>query len=178
MRSARAYTVVAFVLMMGALLGAVSLAWGDIGATRSNGSSALNPELVPAGGGAKQTPLLRRVLDAPQPVKGSDGKYHLVYELVLTNTAPGAATVESVKTLDAKSEEVVGTLGGDDVVARTMLLGDISGEPAEKIGSGRVAFVFLDATFDDLRDVPKAVEPRVETSFDIPSGFGSLTRAS
>jgi murein DD-endopeptidase MepM/ murein hydrolase activator NlpD len=173
MRSARAYTVVAFVLMMGALLGAVSLAWGDIGATRSNGSSALNPELVPAGGGAKQTPLLRRVLDAPQPVKGSDGKYHLVYELVLTNTAPGAATVESVKTLDAKSEEVVGTLEGDDVVARTMLLGDISGEPAEKIGSGRVAFVFLDATFDDLRDVPKAVEHRVETSFDIPSGFGS-----
>src|SRR5829696_9744560 len=158
MRSARTYAVVAMVLIMGALLGAVSLARGDPGATGSNGSSTLNPEPGPVGSGGakqtprgKQTPLLMRVLDAPQPVKGSDGKYHLVYELVLTNTAPGAATVESVKTLDAKSKEVVGTLEGDDVVARTMLLGDISGEPAEKIGSGRVAFVFLDATFDDLR---------------------------
>jgi hypothetical protein len=97
MRSARAYTVVAVVLAMGALLGAVSLAWGNPGATRSNGSSAVNPEPVPAGGGgAKQTPLLMRVLNAPEPVKGSDGKYHLVYELVLTNASPGTATVESV----------------------------------------------------------------------------------
>jgi len=97
MRSARAYTVVAVVLAMGALLGAVSLAWGNPGATRSNGSSAVNPEPVPTGGGgAKQTPLLMRVLNAPEPVKGSDGKYHLVYELVLTNASPGTATVESV----------------------------------------------------------------------------------
>jgi hypothetical protein len=97
MRSARAYTVVAAVLAMGALLGAVSLAWGNPGATRSNGSGAVNPESVPAGGGgAKQTPLLMRVLDPPEPVKGSDGKYHVVYELVLTNSSPGTATVESV----------------------------------------------------------------------------------
>jgi hypothetical protein len=37
-----------------------------------------------------------RVLDPPQPVKGSDDKYHLVYELVLTNSSPGTATVEWV----------------------------------------------------------------------------------
>jgi hypothetical protein len=102
MRNARTYAVVAVVLILGALLGAVSLAWGDPGATGSNGSSALNPEPGPVGG-AKQTPLLMRVLDAPQPVKGTDGKYHLVYELVLINTSPGTATVESVKTIDSKS---------------------------------------------------------------------------
>jgi hypothetical protein len=67
----------------------------------------------------------------------------------------------------------VGTLAGADVVARTTLLGDISGETAEKIGSGRVALLFLDATFDDLRDVPKAIEHRVKTSFDLPSWFRS-----
>jgi hypothetical protein len=89
--------VVAAVLAMGALLGAVSLAWGDPGATGSIGSGAVNPDPAPAGGGgAKQTPLLMRVLDAPQPVKGSDGKYHLVYELVLTNSSSGTATAESV----------------------------------------------------------------------------------
>ena len=174
MRSASAYTVVAFVLVMGAVLGAVSLAWGDPGATGSNGSSAVNPEPFPAGGGGEeQTPLLMRVLDAPQPVKGIDGKYHLVYELVLTNSSPGKAKVESVKTIDAKSGEVVGTLAGADVASRTTLLGDVSGQTAERIGSGRVAILFLDVTFDDLRDVPKEVEHRVKTSFDIPAGFAS-----
>ena len=161
-------------LMMGAVLGAVSLAWGDPDATRSNGSSAVNPEPVPAGGGGeKQTPLLMRVLDAPEPVKGSDGKYHLVYEIVLTNTSPGKATVESVKTIDAKSGEVVGTLAGSDVAPRTTLLGDISGDPVERIGSGRVAILYLDVTFKDRHDVPREVEHRLKASFDIPSGFAS-----
>src|SRR5215204_4021733 len=160
MRSARAYTVVAVVLVIGASLGAVSLAWGDPGA-KSARSSAGNPEPFPAGGGGgkqtpqgKQTPLLMRVLDPPQPVKGTDGKYHLVYELVLTNSSPGTATVESVKTMDAKSGEVVGTLAGAELAARTALLGDVSGQTSEQVGSGRVALVFLDVTFDDLRDVP------------------------
>lgn len=114
-----------------------------------------------------------RVLDAPEPVKGTDGKYHLVYELVLINSSPGTGTVESIKTIDSKSGEVVDSLARADVAARTVLLGDISGQTAEEIGSGRVALVFLDATFKDLKDVPKAVEHRVKTSFDIPAGFGS-----
>jgi hypothetical protein len=169
MGSARTYMVVAVGLVMAASLGAVSLAWGDPDATGSSGSSKAKP--VPAGSGeAKQTPLLMRVLDPPQPVKGSDGKYHLVDELVLTNSSPGAATIESVKTIDPKSGEVVGTLAGADVAARTTLLGDVRSDTAEKIGSGRVAILFLDVTFDDLRDVPKEVEHRVKTSFDLPPG--------
>ena len=92
----------------------------------------MEPQSLPAvGGGGKQTPLLMRVLDSPQPVKGSDGKYHLVYELVLTNSSPGAATVESVKTVDPKSGEVVGTLGGADIAARTALLGDLNSDGRE-----------------------------------------------
>lgn len=179
MRSGRIYTV-GVVLVMGAMLGAVSLGWGDLSATGSSGNSTDNSESFPAGGGGgkqtpqgKQTPLLMRILDPPQPVKGTDGKYHLVYELVLTNSSPGTATVESIKTIDAKSGEVVDSLARADVAARTVLLGDISGQTAEEIGSGRVALVFLDAKFEDLRDVPKAVEHRVKTSFDIPPGFGS-----
>ena len=193
MRSARTYAVVAVVLIMGALLGAVSLAWGDPGATGSNRSSALNPESGPVGGGGakqtprgKQTPLLMRVLDAPQPVKGSDGKYHLVYELVLTNTSPGTATVQSVKTIDPKSGKVVDTLAGAEVAARTTLLNG-SPDPVQKIGSAQIAVLYLDATFDNLRDVPKELEHRVKTSFDLPPGalfpeattdFGARTEVS
>jgi hypothetical protein len=171
--------LVASGVALGALLGDVSLAWGDPGAN-STRSSASNPEPFPAGGGGgkqtpqvKQTPLLMRVLDPPQPVKGTDGMYHLVYELVLTNSSPGTATVESIKTIDRKSGKVVGSLAGANVASRTALLGDVSGETAKQIGSGRVALVFLDAMFEDLRDVPKDVEHRVKTSFDLPPGFAS-----
>lgn len=176
MRIARTYGVVAVVLITGALLGAVSLAWGDPGATGSNTSSALNPEPGTVGGGGakqtpqgKQTPLLMRVLDAPQPVKGTDGKYHLVYEIVLTNTSPGAATVQSVETLASKSGKVVDTLAGAQVAARmTLLNGNL--DPVQKIGSAQVAVLYLDATFEHLRDVPKEVEHRLTTSFDLPPG--------
>ena len=93
-------------LMVGvlALLAAVSCA--SAGATGSKGAGNLAEDIQvnieSGGGGGKQTPLLMRVLDAPEPVKGSDGKYHLVYEIVLTNSSPGTATVESVKKMDPK----------------------------------------------------------------------------
>src|SRR5215210_9245707 len=111
--------------VLGALLGALCLGWVTLSATESGGKSTTNPEPFPAGGGGakqtpqgEQTPLLMRVLDAPEPVKGTDGKYHLVYELVLTNSSPGTATVERVKIIDPKPGEVVGTLAADDLVAR------------------------------------------------------------
>lgn len=170
MRIGRLYSV-AVALMVGVMLGAVSVGWNTLGAIEDNGNRVR--ELRPAhtgGGEAKQTPLLMRVLDPPQPLKGSDGKYHLVYELVLTNSSPGTATVESVKTMDATSGEVVGTLAGADVAARTTLLGELSSKPARKIGTGRVALLFLDVTFEDLRNVPKKVEHRVKTNFDLPPG--------
>jgi hypothetical protein len=161
------------VLVVTASLGAVSLAWGEPGAG-STSEDPINPEPYPAGGNdVKQTPLLMRVLDPPEPVKGTDGKYHLVYELVLTNSSPGTAAVASIKTLDAKSGEGVDSLSRADVAARTVLLGDISGQTTEKIGTGRVALVFLDATFEDRKDVPREVEHRVKTDLDIPAGFGS-----
>lgn len=176
MRSALAYSMV---MVMAASFGAVSLAWGEPGAGSAKGDAA-DPEPFPVGGGGakqrpqgKQTPLLMRVLEPPQPVRGSDGKYHLVYELVLTNSSPGTATVRSIQTMDAKSGEVVDSLDRADVAARTVLLGDVSGATAEQVGSGRVALVFLDAAFDDPRDVPKTIEHRVKTSFEIPAGFGS-----
>jgi hypothetical protein len=92
MRIGRLYPA-AVALVVGAMLGGVSVGWNTLGATEDNGNRIR--ELQPAhtgGGEAKQTPLLMRVLDPPQAVKGSDGKYHLVYELVLTNTSPGTAT--------------------------------------------------------------------------------------
>jgi len=96
MRIGRLYPV-AVALVVGAMLGAVSVGWGTLGAAEDagNGARELGSAHTEDGRG-EQTPLLMRVLDPPQPVKGSDDKYHLVYELVLTSSSPGTATVEWV----------------------------------------------------------------------------------
>jgi hypothetical protein len=179
MRIGRLYPV-AVALVVGAMLGAVSVGWNTLGATEDNPNGARDLRSAHTGGGGakqtpqgKQTPLLMRVLDPPQPVKGTDGNYHLVYELVLTNSSPGTATVEWVKTMDERSGQVVGTLKGADVSARMMRLGEVSGATIDKIESGQSALLFMDVTFGDPRDVPGEVEHRLKASFDIPPGFAS-----
>lgn len=167
------------------LLLAVSCGGGDQGATEGADESdgAVASEVAgestedPAtgqtdGGKGEQTPLLMRVLQPPDPVRGTDGMLHLVYELELTNTSPGAATIGSVEAMDPGSGEVVSNLAGDDLASRMTLLGDISGETTPEIGSGQVGLAFLDVTFEDPGEIPEAIEHRLEASFDIPDAFG------
>jgi len=53
------------------------------------------------------TPIVLRVARPPIPVLGSDGRYHLVYELELTNVTPRRAIIEHVAVLDATTGNVV-----------------------------------------------------------------------
>ena len=50
-------------------------------------------------------------------VRGSDGRYHVVYELLLMNTATGPATLSSVAVLDGASGNGVYRLDGGEMVA-------------------------------------------------------------
>jgi hypothetical protein len=144
-----------------------------VGAEDAGDLAGVLPPIQAGGGGGDLTPLLMRVVAPPEPVKGSDGELHLVYELELTNASPGTATVESVETIDPSSGEVVGTLAGADVASRTTLLGNYSSEATTEIGTGRVAFVFLDVTFEDPGAVPEALEHRLEASFENPAGMSN-----
>jgi hypothetical protein len=148
---------------------------GSTGGAGSHDAGDTSGDLpsVPAGNREEQTPLLMRVLQPPDPVRGTDGKLHLVYELELTNTSPGTATVQSVETIELSSGEVVGTVAGDDIASRTALLGDISGATTQKIGSGQVAIAFLDVTFKDPGDIPETIEHRLKASYKVPASFGS-----
>ena len=50
------------------------------------------------------TPVVVSVISAPDPVKGSDGKYHFVYELEALNATGLAWTIDSIDVLgDGKS---------------------------------------------------------------------------
>ncbi len=175
----RCQVLSALVLLAVTLLGTACGANSEPTSESSTGSENAGdraedlPPIHAGGGGGDLTPVLMRVVAPPEPVKGSEGEFHLVYELELTNSSPGTATVESVETMDPSSGEVVGTLSGADLASRVTLLGDVSGDTTTEIGTGQVALVFLDVTFEDPGEVPEALEHRLESSFEIPAGFAS-----
>jgi len=57
-------------------------------------------------------PIVSTVLTRPTPVKATDGRFHIVYEVVLTNNTPYTMAVEDVKVRDAHTREVWRTSRG------------------------------------------------------------------
>jgi hypothetical protein len=51
------------------------------------------------------TPVLMSVISAPNPVKGSDGKFHLVYELKVTNATNIDWEIRSVEVRDGSNDK-------------------------------------------------------------------------
>jgi len=64
------------------------------------------------------TPILASIVgEDSSAVKGSDGNWHAVYELLPTNAKSVPATVQTIWVLDAANGSVLSTLTGADLVA-------------------------------------------------------------
>src|SRR5919206_2343378 len=63
------------------------------------------------------TPIVAKVLYAPIPFAGSDGRTHLVYELEATNFTNGKVTIGQLEVLDADTGDVVATLDAKEVAS-------------------------------------------------------------
>ncbi|NMN93705.1 M23 family metallopeptidase [Nocardiaceae bacterium YC2-7] len=93
----------------------------------------------------------------PIPVKGSDGKVHVSYELAVLNTAPRDATITLVETLaDGADGKVVATIDRDEVVARSVIVGDykLPPIPAATLPAGRTMLLVIDDAYAERSDVP------------------------
>ena len=55
----------------------------------------------------QSTGLAASVLTRPSAVRGTDGRFHIAYELVLTDATPFAVDVERVEVRDAKTHRVL-----------------------------------------------------------------------
>lgn len=86
------------------------------------------------------TPIVGSVLSPPMPVAASDGKTHLVYELVLTNASPQDVTLTSVDAVAAGNRLL--TLSGDGLAHWTRVLANPS--PTTTIRPAQTALVWLD----------------------------------
>lgn len=71
------------------------------------------------------TPVIASTLSLDaHPIAGTDGAYHVVYELLLTNTKSFPATIRSIDVLaGASGSEVITSFSGADLLSRLRTLG-------------------------------------------------------
>jgi hypothetical protein len=120
---------------------------------------------LPAAGEKAQPDQFTPVVVAPltasaQPFRGADGKYHVDYELMLTNTKPTTATLKKIEVLDAgKSSAVLASYEGDSLLPRLRTLVSTPAKSAEIEFNG-TRLLLIDLTFDTRAQVPSRLEHR------------------
>ena len=105
------------------------------------------------------TPIVGKVLYAPIPFAGSDGRIHLVYELEATNFTGGKTTIEKLQVLDADSRNVVATLDAKEVASRLQPAG--LRESVDTFAPSMTATIFLHVTFSKAEEVPDQLVHRL-----------------
>jgi hypothetical protein len=112
--------------------------------------------------------IITAIAPAPIPVKGSDNKFHVAYELSIFNDAPRPATITELETLAGNEEgAVVLSLSHDQVVPLSLLTADYPASPApvSEIPAGRTLLVALDDVYASAGAVPASVTHRVTATF-------------
>ncbi len=119
----------------------------------------------PLPGPAVLTPVVGRVLAAPIPVPATDGKIHLAYELVLTNTTPQDVTLTGV---DVRAgDRTLLSLPGERLTYWTRLAGNPV--PTTTLGPAQTGYVWLDVAVDPDETVPAELSHTVAISVTDPS---------
>jgi hypothetical protein len=130
---------------------------------------------VPAGAAAEDhfTPLSARVLHAPEPVRGGDGREHLVYELVLSNEAafpPGPVTVRKiVAEADGKPVETLVGAHLNEMMEPFGVVNDRT--PRTTIQPGGTAKVLMDVAYPAGARAPRRLDHEIVLS---PGPPGSI----
>lgn len=91
------------------------------------------------------TPVTGSVIAAPVPVRATDGKTHLAYELALTNMLGQEVTVNSVDVMGA--DRTLLSLAGDSLGYWMRVAGN-PGAPTTKVGPGQSALIWIDVSID------------------------------
>src|SRR5215831_7537532 len=120
--------------MLRSLLGRVFALTGTLAALGTLPADAGPPPPSPPGisPDTQFTPVAGLVLTSPVPVKASDGKVHIAYELVLTNALRFEVDINTVEVRDAASKQVVFSVTGPELAAHMNPIGEApSGEEGD-----------------------------------------------
>lgn len=106
------------------------------------------------------TPIVGDAISQPVPVRATDGKKHLVYEITLTNTLPNQLSLNSITVLDR--DVALLDLADDQLAKWTRILGTQS--PTTTIGPAQTAVVLFDIALDDDAPMPTRLTHAVALS--------------
>jgi hypothetical protein len=112
------------------------------------------------------SPLVISIVEpGPIPVRGTDGLYHLVYELQVQNASPRPASLVSI--VSSTDGDVIHETTGDELAARMLPIGDypFPPRPIAEIPPGTSALVLMDTTFEDRDSVPHALDQAISATF-------------
>jgi len=124
---------------------------------------AFNSASVEAGAsGDVFTPVVASTLSSEaHPILGTDGVYHVVYELQLTNTKLLPATMQKIEVLAGSAgSQVINSFSDADLVKRLRTLAPQPATDAMIEPNGGRLF-YIELTFKDAANIPKLLEHRL-----------------
>jgi hypothetical protein len=110
------------------------------------------------------TPITASVLAPPEPVSATDGRRHVVYEVLLRNTTDVSVEVQSLA-VRAQGRTLLTFAGADLAAVMTTARSHTS-----TLASGEGATVWLDVVVRRDRRVPRALVHRLTVRAPLPSG--------
>ena len=114
------------------------------------------------------TPIVFSVLAPPVPVKGSDGNYHITYELSLSNANTFDWEVLSIEVLDGHPKgQVLHTITTDEVIDAMQLIG--TRQPTNSLIPTQSGLVFITFTVENEEDIPDTLLHKVKLT--VPGGL-------
>jgi hypothetical protein len=114
------------------------------------------------------TPIVMSVFSAPIPVKGSDGRFHLVYELFVTNAYKLDFEIASVEVLDGdRNDKVLTSFTGQEVSNMMQLVGTRAA--INSLQPGQSGVIFVTFSVDTENDIPANLIHRIAVI--VPGGI-------
>ncbi len=106
--------------------------------------------------------ILSALTPTTRPFPGTDGRQHVVYELLLTNANPTPATLQKIEVLDAANpDRVLATYGGSDLLPHLRLTANMPAASAEiEFNSTRLFLADLDFSMQTV--LPRRLLHRLE----------------
>lgn len=134
-------------------------------------AAAREPALrLPPAEALRATPLTLRVDHAPVPVKGSDGRYHMVYEIEVANLTGDPVRIDRLEVLDVRGGWVVGSFDREQVASK-LVVRDAAAEPG-RLGASQLGMLYLHLAFESRAALPKLIEHRFGVTVDrAPDSF-------
>ena len=117
------------------------------------------------------TALAASVIGVPERFRGSDGSFHVDYDLLLTNALPAPVTVTSVEVSTAEGRTLL-SMTAEEVAAKTLMVGASS--PSGTIAGSTAAATLVDLVLPLGTKVSQLVH---RVSYDLPPNLPPELRA-